>query len=204
MPHTSGPNKAWLVVWVLWRINPCRLFNAKFCLYIYIYIPFTNEYLSKIFYEQDFTCLHVINQFYFVIFFVLPCFSQEGQNVIDFDVFEQFSQTSHFEKSLSDDSESSAFYKNVFNRASCLTRQTLWLWFLFLYESVSKPCMTNAQSGYNDLFSSRCSKSWSPFSQGGWIWKSLLLMFMSHRCCHFLWRNLLIIGFKSVYGMEIA
>ena len=27
--------------------------------------------------------------------------------------------------------------------------------------------MTNAQSGYNDLFSSRCSKSWSPFLQGG-------------------------------------
>ena len=38
----------------------------------------------------------------------------------------------------------------------------------------------------------------------GWIWKSLLLMFMSHRCWHFLWRNLLIIGFKSVYEMEIA
>ena len=27
--------------------------------------------------------------------------------------------------------------------------------------------MTNAQSGYNDSFSSRCSKSWSPFSQSG-------------------------------------
>ena len=53
------------------------------------------------------------------------------------------------------------------NRASYLTRQTLWLCFLFQYESVGKPCMTNAQSGYNDLFSSRCSKSWSPFSQGG-------------------------------------
>ena len=38
----------------------------------------------------------------------------------------------------------------------------------------------------------------------GWIWKSLLLMSMPHRCCHFLWRNLQIIGFKSVYGMEIA
>ena len=38
----------------------------------------------------------------------------------------------------------------------------------------------------------------------GWIWKSLLLMFMSHRSCHFLWRNLLIIGFKSVYRMKIA
>ena len=55
----------------------------------------------------------------------------------------------------------------MFNCASCLTRQTLWLWFLLQYESMSKPCMTNAQSGYNDLFSSRCSKSWSPFSQGG-------------------------------------
>ena len=32
----------------------------------------------------------------------------------------------------------------------------------------------------------------------GWIWKSLLLMFMSHCCCHFLWKNLLIIGFKLV------
>ena len=37
-----------------------------------------------------------------------------------------------------------------------------------------------------------------------WIWKSLLWMFMSHRCCHLLWRNLLIIGFKSVYGMKIT
>ena len=27
--------------------------------------------------------------------------------------------------------------------------------------------MTNVQSGYKDLFSSRCTKSWSPFSQGG-------------------------------------
>ena len=55
----------------------------------------------------------------------------------------------------------------MLNDASCQTRQTLWLWFLFQYESVSKPGMTNAQSGYNDLFSSRCSKSWSPLSQCG-------------------------------------
>ena len=38
----------------------------------------------------------------------------------------------------------------------------------------------------------------------GWIWKSLLWMLMSHRFCHFVWRNLLIVGFKSVYGMEIT
>ena len=31
---------------------------------VYIYIPFTNKYLvGKIFYKQDFTCLHMINQF---------------------------------------------------------------------------------------------------------------------------------------------
>ena len=99
--------------------------------------------------------------------FVQPCLSQEGQNVIYFDVFEHISWTIHFEKLLSDDSESSAFNKNVFNRASCLKGQTLWFWFLFQNERVSKLCMTNAQSGYNDLFSSWFSKSWSPFSQGG-------------------------------------
>ena len=48
----------------------------------------------------------------------------------------------------------------------CLTCQTLWLLFLFHYERVSKPCMTNAHSGYNDLFS-WFSESWSPFYQNG-------------------------------------
>ena len=36
----------------------------------------------------------------------------------------------------------------------------------------------------------------------GWIWTILVWMFMSHCCCHFVWRNLLIVGFKTVYGME--
>ena len=45
--------------------NLCRLFNAKFCLYVYTFNQwFLNEYLvGKIFYKQDFICLHVINQF---------------------------------------------------------------------------------------------------------------------------------------------
>ena len=34
-----------------------------------------------------------------------------------------------------------------------------------------------------------------------WIWKSLLWMLLLHYCCHFVWRNLLIVGFRSVYGM---
>ena len=48
------------------------------------------------------------------------CLSQEGQNVIYFDILKQTGKVIYFEKSLSDNSESSAFYKNVFNRASCL------------------------------------------------------------------------------------
>ena len=35
----------------------------------------------------------------------------------------------------------------------------------------------------------------------GWIWKSLLCMLLLHCCCHFVWRNLLIVGFRSVYGI---
>ena len=36
----------------------------------------------------------------------------------------------------------------------------------------------------------------------GWTWKSLLWMFRSHDCCHFVWRKWLIVCFKSVYGMK--
>ena len=40
-----------LVVWVLWRINLCGLFNAKFSLYVYTFNKgFLDEYLvGKIF-----------------------------------------------------------------------------------------------------------------------------------------------------------
>ena len=34
---TEGWLVGMLVVWVLWRINPCRSFNTKFCPYIYTY-----------------------------------------------------------------------------------------------------------------------------------------------------------------------
>ena len=49
-----------------------------------------------------------------------------------------------------------------------------------------------------------CLKAGLHSPKVGWILKSLLWMFMSHRCCHFVWRNLLIVGFKSVNGMEIT
>ena len=35
----------------------------------------------------------------------------------------------------------------------------------------------------------------------GWICKSLLWELLFQRCYHFVWRNLLIVGFRSVYGI---
>ena len=75
----------WLVVWVLWHINLCRSFNAKFCLYIHTYS--TKDFkrditVGRIFYLEDMICLHKINQFKVVIFLVQLCLSQEEQNVI--------------------------------------------------------------------------------------------------------------------------
>ena len=34
-----------------------------------------------------------------------------------------------------------------------------------------------------------------------WVWKSLLWMLLLYCCCHFVWRNLLIVGFRSVCGI---
>ena len=87
------------------------------------------------------------------IFLVQPCLSQEGQNIIHFDIVTQIAQMIHLEKLLSDESKFSTFYEYVFNGAMHLTCRTLWLLFLLQYERVSKLCMTNAQSGYIDLFS---------------------------------------------------
>ena len=35
----------------------------------------------------------------------------------------------------------------------------------------------------------------------GWIWKSLLMVLLFQCCCHFMQKNLLIWGFRSVYGI---
>ena len=37
--------------------------------------------------------------------------------------------------------------------------------------------------------------------KAGWIWKSLLWMLSFQLYCHFVWRSLLTLGFRSVYGI---
>ena len=74
-------------------------------------------------------------------------------------------------------------------------------WFLFQHESVSKPCMTNPHLRYNNLFSSRCSKGWSPFSQGGLNLEEFIIDVHVPSLLPFFVKEF---TEKSVYGMEIA
>lgn len=46
------------VDWVLWHINHCRSFNAKFSLYIYIYIKYIGLVNTYKLYKLEFICLH--------------------------------------------------------------------------------------------------------------------------------------------------
>ena len=106
---------------ILEHQNNKQKYSTKF-VYIYIYIynqSFLSEYfVDNIFDKQDFIYLHTIKWFQFTIFLVQPCLSQERQNVIHFDIVEHISQTSHLEKSLSDESD-----KVLHSMRTCLTVQ---------------------------------------------------------------------------------
>ena len=75
------------------------------------------------------------------------------------------------------------------------------MWFLFQNERVSKPCMTNSQSGYKTCSFLNFLDVVLHTSKVGWIWKILLWMLLLHCYCHFVLRKLLIAGFRSVYGI---
>ena len=92
--------------------------------------------------------------------------------------------------------------ENIFDCTGRLACRVLWLLFLLEYKRVRKSAVTNTLSRYSYLFFSRFSESWAPFSQKkGLTWNSLLLVFLFQRCCHFLWKKVFILGFRSVYGM---
>ena len=57
-------NSDWLVSWLVGFYGVSTFVGYLTPNSVYMYIPFTNEYLvGKIFHKQDFTCLHMINQF---------------------------------------------------------------------------------------------------------------------------------------------
>ena len=129
------------------------------------YLRFLNEYFAEnVLDKQDLICLHTIRWFHFIIFLYN---SGSCNNIIILTFSKRSLKRFTLKKSLSCESENSIFDENVFNSARRLTWRTLWLFFLFQNERVSKFCVTNAQSGYNDLLSSWFSESWSPFFKSG-------------------------------------
>ena len=89
---------------------------------------------------------------------------------------------------------------NVFNSARRLKCQTLWLLFLFHYKRVSRVWPIHNRDITCFLLDFLKAGLHSP--KVGWIWKSLLWMLSFHHFYHFVWRNLLIWGFRSVYGIQ--
>ena len=90
---------------------------------------------------------------------------------------------------LSDDSESSAFYENC-GWGSCFSMKE-WVslgWPIHNRDITTCSLLDFLNAGLH-----------SP--KVGWVWKSLLWMLLLHCCCHFVWKNLLIVGFRSVYGI---
>ena len=128
---------------------------------------FLNEYfVDNVLDKQDLICLQSIKWFQVIIFFgTTLSLSRKTSSILT--LSNRSVKLLTLKKALSDESKSSTFYENVFNGARRLTCQTLGLLFLFQYERVSEPCMTNAQSGYNDVFSSCFLEGSSPFSQSG-------------------------------------
>ena len=64
--HITDLNQitGWLVGWLVGFYGVSTFLGYLTPNSVYMYTPFTNEYLvAKIFYKQDFTCLHMINQF---------------------------------------------------------------------------------------------------------------------------------------------
>ena len=75
-----------------------------------------------------------------------------------------------------------------------------WSWFSESWSPISQSGQEYLLS-CNDLFWSWFSESWSPFSQTGLDQEEFVYMSLFQCCCHFAWRNLFILGFRSVYGI---
>ena len=91
---TTWKHWTWFgLVWLVWLVvGSCGVstfvdYLTPNSVYMYIHSNqrFLNEYLvGKTFYKQDFICLYMIISFNSSYFFVQPCLSQEGQNILTF------------------------------------------------------------------------------------------------------------------------
>ena len=60
----------WLCSWILWHINPCRLFNIKSCFYIHIQnICFANEFFISNNFQQTRAHLFTLSERFQIVLF---------------------------------------------------------------------------------------------------------------------------------------
>ena len=123
------------------------------------------------------------------------CLSKEGQNVIYFDVLEQIGTLKN---------RFLITAKVLHSIRMCLTVQVVWQVkhcgcgsCFKMKERVSLVWPIRNRDITTCFLDFLDASLHSP--KEGWIWKSLLWMLLLHCCCHFVWRNLLIVGFRSVY-----
>ena len=97
--------------------------------------------------------------------------------------------------------------KTLHSRRTCLIVQDVWLVeqcgccsCLSIKECISLPWPIRNRvivtCSFRDFW-----KAGGHSPKKGLTWNSLLLVFLFQCCCHFLWRKLFILGFRSVYGM---
>ena len=196
-----------MVVWVLWHINLCRSFNAKFCLYIHTYSTKdfkTNFKVGRIFYLQDFFVCTRLTSFklsYFLVQLSLSLKKDRMSSILTFSnrSVKLFTLKNHFLITA----------KVLHSIRMCLTVKVVWQvkhcdcsscfkmkeWVSLVWPIRNRDITTCSLLDFLN------AGLHSP--KVGWIWKSLLWILLLHCCCHFEWRDLLIVGFRSVYGSWI-
>ena len=189
------------VVWVLWHINLCWSFNAKFCLYIHTYLTKdfkTNIKVGKIsICRISFVCTRLTS--FKLSYFLYHSVSLKKDRMSSILTFSNRSV-----KLFTLKNRFLITAKVLHSIRMCLTVQVVWHcgcgscfkmkeWVGLVWPIHNRYITTCSLLDFLD------DSLHSP--KVGWIWKSLLWMLLLHCCCHFVWRNLLIVGFRSVYGI---
>ena len=181
-----------MVGWVLCHINLCWLFNAKFCVCIYVQPKIFKYIVGKIFDKRDFICLHTINRFNSSYFWYNPvsCKKDRTSSILKFSnrSIKLFILKNRFLMRA----------KALYSMRMCSMVQGVWQvkhcgygscfsmkeWVSLVWPMRNRHIMTFS------LFYFLKAGLHSP--KEGWIWKSLLWILLFHSCCNFVWRNLLI------------
>ena len=184
-------------------VLPARHDDDDIYIYIYIYtfnLSFLREYfVDKIFDLQHFICLHTIKWFQFIIF--------SGINPVSLRKHKTSFILTLSSKSVERFSLKNSFLmraKELHSMRTCLTVQGIWR------VKHCACCSCFCMKEWVSLVWPMCNRNITIYPlldflkagihppKVGWIWKNLLWVLLFQCYCHFVWRGLLISGYKSV------